>query len=113
MNFFKYLYELYYNYRYNPLKVKNNGFCKLKYIIGLKEYVILIKHRSLLNDNRFCIFFDDLNNDITQKIIPYLGPNFDWHNQLYTPKILGYNKLIIKKYEHIMIFNENDVINIT
>jgi len=29
------------------------------------------------------------NEDITNKILPHLGPNYDWYNVRLTPSILG------------------------
>ena len=37
---------------------------------------------------------DSKGNDISDKILPYLGPNYDWHKQKVTPDLLGYKRII-------------------
>ena len=36
---------------------------------------------------------DEKDDDITEKILPYLGPRHDWHGCKFTPKNFGYEKI--------------------
>ena len=39
--------------------------------------------------------YDGEGNNITSKFLEYLGPSNDFHGKKYTPRILGYSKIII------------------
>ena len=54
---------------------------------------------------------DDKNNDVTEHIIPYLGPNEDWNNTPFYPLYFGYNKLIFELLDGtVKTFNNNEII---
>lgn len=51
--------------------------------------------------------------DITEEIMKWYGPYYDWFGVEMTPFKLGYNKLyFILKDSNILEFNENDIIQI-
>lgn len=37
--------------------------------------------------------FDENYNDITQYVLPYMGPQYDWHGKKFTPLFFGHNCL--------------------
>jgi hypothetical protein len=39
--------------------------------------------------------YDQEGKDITEKFLEYFGPQYDFHNQVYTPRDLGCTKIII------------------
>jgi hypothetical protein len=53
---------------------------------------------------------DENNNDITDEIVKYIGPNNDFHNQTLTPLMLGYKMINLTVDDKEFIFNENDVL---
>jgi hypothetical protein len=36
---------------------------------------------------------DNMSIDVTEKILPFLGPDFNWHHQIYFPLLLGFSSL--------------------
>lgn len=36
---------------------------------------------------------DDEQNDVTDFILPYMGPQYDWHGNTYNPKFFGHKSL--------------------
>lgn len=102
--------EEYLQNKFGIIKHVNNNL-HVKYYKNYKPYIIILKHSN--NKKIFQInIYDENDNDITEKIKPYMGFNYDFHGLNITPNDLGYNKLtfIINKIEHV--FNSNDKINI-
>lgn len=92
------------------IKVGKNKY-ELTYIINGKMYKILVKPAR--GPVPILCVTDKNNNDITEKIIPYLGPNNDWHNEKYYPdffneevltfELLNGDKKIFRHSETIII----------
>ena len=56
---------------------------------------------------------DENNNDISDIVLPYLGPNNDWNKYKFTPSFFKSNQLTFELLNgEIKIFNENEVIEI-
>lgn len=36
---------------------------------------------------------DDESNDITDHVLPYMGPNYDWHGNVFKPRFFGHKSL--------------------
>lgn len=36
---------------------------------------------------------NDLENDVTEYVLPYMGPQYDWHGSRLDPQFFGYNSL--------------------
>ena len=63
--------------------------------------------------------FNENNEDITEKIVPYLGPNNNWHNNIFYVDFFDYEKLTFEvcngeikefvRYEKIIIFQIIDM----
>jgi len=72
------------------IKIDKNNY-SLTYVINgnLYKHRVRIKRgpRPLLQ------IIDDNSNDVTEVIIPYLGPEYNWHGNKLTPKVLGYKSL--------------------
>ena len=64
------------------IKIDKNRY-EVSYIINGKLYKMVVSP-SRGPIPILCITDKD-NNDITEKIIPYFGPNNDWHNKKYYP----------------------------
>ena len=88
------------------VKIDKNTY-EVSYIINDKLYKMIIKPKrgpipilSVINEN---------NNNITDEILPYLGPYNNWLNIKYTPNSFNYNLL---KFElssgEIKIFKDSE-----
>lgn len=87
----------------------NNRTYLLTYTINGNLYKIYIDKRR--GPTKVLLIIDKNNNDITQLIEPYLGPNQDFHNRKFTPQKLGYDQLTFHLSDGSnKIYNENDVI---
>lgn len=81
----------------------------IQYQIHLKKYKIRVRNKK--GPSIYQHFYDPYANDITYEIIPYVGPNHDFHNISYTPKDFGYlNITVLYKDGSKHLFKENDVI---
>jgi hypothetical protein len=84
-------------------------FYTIWYFYNFKWYAIKIpKHRGPITKWEI---FDITEKNITNEIIPYMGPNNDFYGMKITPNNLNYSNLIFKHGDTIKIFKEND--NIT
>lgn len=101
---------------YNTTKmitVGNNRYIDFTYNLYNKAYIQRIK---ITNDPIFlrnlCIK-DDNDNDITEKILMYAGPNMDFNGLNLCPKDFGYSKIDL--YEDgifITSFDSNNIIKL-
>lgn len=71
-------------------KIGKNKF-EITYILNEQEYKFIINGKkgpkSIINIK------DENDNDVTLQIEPYLGPQEDFHGNVFTPISLGYEKL--------------------
>ena len=71
----------------NSVKILRMGVYEVSYTLRGKMYKIIIVKR-----NGPCPILQ-INNenyeDITQKVLPYMGPNYDWHGAKFTPEFFG------------------------
>jgi hypothetical protein len=84
----------------------------INYPIGVNWYKIIVPRK------RFPFILhsvvDVAGNDITQNIIPFMGPGHDFHGMKITPKLIGYKELTFTfgLPEIKITFDENDIINV-
>jgi hypothetical protein len=81
-------------YLNNSVKKIDKNKYEVSYVINGKIYkmvsspargpILIIR---ILNEN---------NIDVTDHILPYIGPNNDWHNTKYFPNFFKYNSLIFE-----------------
>jgi len=69
----------------------DNKKSELTYVINGRIYkMIIIRKRGpspiLQISNNFEI-------DVTDQILPYMGPQYDWHGNKFTPEFFGYSSL--------------------
>ena len=88
--FFNY-YILLTQYLNKNVKQINSKTYELSYVINNKLYknIITIKR----GPQPILQIINDENIDVTEQVLPYLGPCYDWHKNDITPKILGYKNL--------------------
>lgn len=76
-----------------------------KYRIHLKDS---IKEHVSLN------VYDEKGREITETFMEYLGPDYDFHNREYTPKQLGYSRLVIIDGDlNETVYDSDEVISIS
>ena len=80
---------------------------EVTYQINNKTFIKVVKTRkgpTLLDK-----VVDHENNDITEKILKYIGPNYDWHNSSITPDYFNLDniKFFLKNGEEITFYRDN------
>jgi hypothetical protein len=106
------------SYYLSFIQIINNSVIKLdkntyevSYIVNEKLYKMIVSHSKgppiilcILNENE---------DNITDEITPYFGPNNDWHKRKFTPKFFKNNTL---KFElssgEIKIFKNLEIIEL-
>jgi len=91
-------------------KIDKNKY-ELKYVINGKLY------KKIIKPNRGPIpvisVANEIGYDVTEEILPYMGPNNDFHNEKFTPKFFGYDKLVFEMLNgNIFSFNSTDNISL-
>jgi hypothetical protein len=66
---------------------------EVEYFHKGKRYRIHLK--DTLKDRVSLNVYDQHGTDITGKFLEYFGPQYDFHNRSYTPRDLGYTKIVI------------------
>jgi len=67
----------------NSIEKTKSGYI-LSYAVGGNIYRIFLKHKR--GPKPFLIVVDENDNDVTDEILQFLGPNQDWHGQKYCPE---------------------------
>jgi len=104
---FKLIFHLLY---INMLQYLNKSVVKVtknKYII---EYVINGQNYKLFvfldKTQRVLQIIDSNDNDVTDNVVPFLGPNYKLHNQKIYPYLLGYKTLTFELTDGTEIYFE-------
>ena len=93
----------------NPEKFKKH--IKVPYEYRENKYVFLLKVPKGVMPVDF--IKDENDNDISDELLPYLGPNLDCHGTEVFPSDFGLKKVIIKDInEKEYIFEEHQQINL-
>lgn len=71
-------------------KINKNKY-ELSYIIEGKLYKLIVNVKR--GPSPVLQIIDHLNNDVSSDILPFLGPNYNWHNIQFTPDFFGYKSL--------------------
>lgn len=119
LTFLYQLYNSYYLYHHNNIKIiKNNSqttfnkkYIKISYKYKDKSYFYLLKIPRGIPP--LISITDENNNDIMDIINPYLGPNLDCHGSTICPADFGYDKIkITTAFDKLVIFEENQKIEL-
>lgn len=105
------LYQNLIHYLNNSVVKLNKNTYVLSYVINGKMYKnIIIPKRGPLPI--VCVL-DTNDNDISDIVLPYLGPHNDWNNYKFTPSFFNYKEL---KFElsngEFKTFKDSDIIEI-
>lgn len=83
----------------------------LSYVINNRTYTILVYKRK--GPRRVMIIYDEQENDVTELILPYLGPNEDFHQDKFTPAFWHRDKLIFEIADGTRLtFQRDDIISV-
>lgn len=70
---------------------------EVKYVINGKIYKMIVsptrgpaKVLQVSNENK---------EDITNLVVPYMGPKYDWHGQTFKPEFFGCKSLVFELYD--------------
>ena len=81
-------------YLNNSIKKIDKNKYEVSYVINGKIYKMVTSPSrgpvpivQIINEN---------NIDVTEHILPYMGPNNDWHNRKYFPDFFNYKSLIFE-----------------
>ena len=75
----------------NSSVAKRNKYYEISYVIEGKLYKMLV--RPLRGPAPVLQVINDQDDDVTDEVLPYMGPRYDWHNVKISPKFFGYNSL--------------------
>ena len=108
---FKSLYLSFIQYMNNSIiKIDKNSY-ELSYIVHGKLYKMIIK--PIRGPVPILCVTNENNIDITEQILPYLGPNNDWHGKKYYPDFFKHKTLNIELLDGSKkTFNHSDTITI-
>jgi hypothetical protein len=85
------LYVAFIQYINNSVRQLDNKTSEITYVINGKMYkMIVIPKRG---PNPILQISNDLENDVTDLILPYMGPQYDWHGSIFKPEFFGYKSL--------------------
>ena len=64
---------------------------EVTYVVDGKMYKMLVKPKR--GPAPILQVSDDDENDVTDQILPYMGPQYDWHGHKFTPEFFGHKSL--------------------
>lgn len=87
----------------------NKKYLKVPYEHHGKKYYYLFKSKN--NSQPIKYIKDNNNNDITDTLLPYLGPHLDCHGACICPKDFGYSSIKIETmFDQTFLFEEDQEI---
>jgi hypothetical protein len=78
-------------YLNNSVKKIDKNMYQVSYVINGKMYNMIVKPTK--GPTPILQIIDNTQRDITDEILPYMGPNYDWHNTKFNPEFFGYDSL--------------------
>jgi hypothetical protein len=106
---FKALWIKCFQYMNNTVTHIEGNTYKITYVIKGQTYIMnVILTRG---PKKVLLVCDEAQNDMSDIVFPYLGPEENWHKDIYTPKFFSRDKLVFELSngeEHV--FNHNDKI---
>lgn len=83
----------------------------LTYVLDGRLYKIALTRRK--GPPQIIMVHDENDDDISNEILPYLGPCRDWHKKEYTPEFWGKNKLFFETVDgETLSFEKKETIDI-
>ena len=88
------LYVSFVQYMNNTVRKLDRKTYEISYMINGKLYkMIVIPKRGPAPVLQIS---DDEQNDVTSQILPYMGPQYDWHGSKFKPSFFGHKSLTIE-----------------
>lgn len=95
----------------NTVKRINRKTATITYVLDGRKYTMTVKPPR--GPSPVLLVFDENENDVTDMITPFLGPNNNWHHHHYTPSFWDKNNLTFELYDGTeKTFSKDDVINL-
>ena len=85
------LYISFLQYMNNSVTKFNNKTYEVSYVINGKLYKMLVVPKR--GPLPILQISDESQNDVTDHILPYMGPRYDWYGENLNPKYFGYKSL--------------------
>ena len=85
------IYISFIQYMNNSVKHIDNKTTELTYVINGKMYKMIITRKR--GPSPILQISNNLQNDVTDQILQYMGPQYDWHGNRFTPEFFGYSSL--------------------
>lgn len=108
--------KMYYNsfrkrfFLHKPNTIDKNTF-QIDYHLNDKSYKIIIKNKK--GPTPILQVLNTDNQDITEKILEYAGPQYNFHGYKFTPKFWNYQKLVfVLSTGEEKTFTENEFIDL-
>lgn len=76
---------------FSNVRYIDHGLHEITYHIGGNEYKMIVHTQQ--DPSNLLMVTDGMGQDVTNKVVPYLGPNEDWHHSLFTPCALNFEQL--------------------
>lgn len=73
------------------VKKLNKNKYELTYLVEGKIYKLVVNVTR--GPSPVLQIINDTNDDVTSQVMPYLGPNYNWHNTSFTPEFFGFESL--------------------
>lgn len=87
----------------------NNNIYDIQYVV--KGQLYKIRFKVPISPSLILLITDEDNNDVTNDILPYIGPDNNFHGIKYTPKSFNKKKLIFETINgDELTFSEDDTI---
>jgi hypothetical protein len=73
------------------VKKLNKNKYEITYIVEGKIYKLVVNVTR--GPSPVLQIINDANDDVTYEVLPYVGPNYNWHNSSFTPEFFGFESL--------------------
>jgi len=84
-------------YMNNSVKKLDKNVYEVSYQIKGKSYKMIVTPDK--GPAKILQISNDSEIDVTNRVLPYLGPNYNWHGTKLTPKFFGYTSLTFELYD--------------
>jgi hypothetical protein len=88
---FQAIYISFIQYMNTSVRHIDNKKSELTYVINGRIYKMIITHKR--GPSPILQISNNFENDVTNQILPYMGPQYDWHGNTFTPEFFGYSSL--------------------
>ena len=102
----KMLYLNFIQYLNNSVKKIGKNMYEVSYVVNGKFYKMIVSPTR--GPVQILQVTDQDNNDITDEILSYVGPRYDWHNTKFTPNFWGYKSLTFQMHDGNEVFINKD-----